>query len=423
MRFASRRVEHRDVFVASALALFVRILGAIAGFAATFFIARELGAAESGYYFLAFSVISILAAVSRLGMDNTVIRFIGGGSAQAGVMEKAFLASGFFSLSISLVLYFSAGIFSEIVFVKPELAPVFRSVSLGVFGLALFSLIANALQAVHKVTASIFVLNICVNLLLIAAIFIGVAGNAEQLASLYSLAALANVVVGIALFWCLKPKISGHTISWKALWASCLPLWGVTVMSQLVQWSGQFIAGAYVSSELVAQLAVAQRTAMLASFVLIAVNLVVAPRFAALHRQGDTAGLESLAVMSVKLIALMALPVIGVMLVFPGWLMGLFGEGFSGGARLLQILAIGQFVNAITGSVGYLLMMSGHERDMRNVTLISGTTALLLTWLLTIGFGATGNAVGTAIAVATQNLLAVYFVKKRLGFNTLAVWR
>lgn len=423
MKFASKYAEHREVLFSSALAFFVRVLGAIAGFVATFFIAKKLGAVESGYYFLAFSVISILAAVCRLGMDNTVIRFIGGRGNETGVMEKALLACGLFSILVSFVLYFSSSALSERVFAKPELVPVFRSISVGVLGLALFSLAANALQALHRVTASIFVLNICVNLILIASVLTGAAERAEQLARVYSFGTLANVIVGVALFYCLKPKGSGDIIQWKVIWASCIPLWAVTIMSQLVQWSGQFIAGAYVSSELVAQLAVAQRTAMLASFVLIAVNLVVAPRFAALHRQGDMAGLESLAILSVKLIGVLALPVIGVMLIFPSWLMGLFGEGFAEGSQLLQIFAVGQFINAITGSVGYLLMMSGHERDMRNVTLISGSTALGLTWLLTIGFGATGNAVGTAIAVATQNLLAVYFVKKRLGFNTLAVWR
>ena len=135
------------------------------------------------------------------------------------------------------------------------------------------------------------------------------------------------------------------------------------------------------------------------------------------------AALENLAIKSVKLVALFALPVIGVMLVFPSFLMGLFGSEFAEGAALLQILAVGQFINAMTGSVGFLLMMSGHERDMRNVTLISGTLALLLTWFLTAQFDIVGAAIGTAVAVATQNLLAVYFVKKRLGFNTLAVWR
>jgi O-antigen/teichoic acid export membrane protein len=111
------------------------------------------------------------------------------------------------------------------------------------------------------------------------------------------------------------------------------------------------------------------------------------------------------------------------MLIFPSFLMRLFGAEFAEGAALLQILAVGQFINAITGSVGFLLIMSGHERDMRNVTLISGFSAMFLAWFLTAQFGIIGAATGTAIAVATQNLLAVYFVKKRLGFNTLAVWR
>ena len=194
-------------------------------------------------------------------------------------------------------------------------------------------------------------------------------------------------------------------------------------MSQMVQWSGQFMAGAYVSSEALAQLAVAQRTAMLSSFILIAVNLVVAPRFAKLYRDNDMAQLERLAIKSVKLISLFALPVIGVMLVFPSFLMSLFGSEFKEGAILLQILAVGQFINAMTGSVGFLLIMTGHERDLRNITLMSGSLTLFLTWFLTTQFNIIGAAIGTAIAVATQNLLAVYFVKKRLGFNTLAVWR
>ena len=417
-------MRYADVLKASLLSFVVRILGALAGFAATFFVARSLGAEESGYYFLAFSIISILATVSRLGMDNTLIRFVGAGQADGGgVLAKAVLASGIFSLVTAFLLFLLSGLLANSLFHKPELESVLGSMSLGVVGLALFTLSANALQGLHRVTASIFILNICVNLLLILAVLGGFVLNAGELARFYSSAAILTALLGITLFWWFKPKASSAAEPWSVIWTSCLPLWTVMIMGQLVQWSGQFIAGAYVSSELVAQLAVAQRTAMLASFVLIAVNLVVAPRFAALHRQGDMAGLESLAIMSVKLIGVMALPVVSVMLVFPGWLMGLFGEGFIDGSKLLQILAVGQFINAITGSVGYLLMMSGHERDMRNVTLISGSMALLLTWFFTVSFGATGNAAGTAIAVATQNLLAVYFVKKRLGFNTLAIWR
>ncbi|WP_374961744.1 polysaccharide biosynthesis C-terminal domain-containing protein [Spongiibacter tropicus] len=417
-------LARREILLASLTSLLYRSIAACAAFVSTLFIARALGAEQSGYFFLAFSLVSIFATVSRIGMDYTVIRFVGAEPGQAcSVLTKVLIASSVVSFPVSIGLYFFANLIASELFEKPELAESLRMISFGVVGLALFTLTANALQGLRKVSVSIFILNICMHFLLVSAVYLGVTKDAGSLSGFYSIAALANAMLGIGLFLWFRPKKYLHEIPWKMIWGSCLPLWAVTVMGQMVQWSGQFIAGAYVNSGLVAQLAVAQRTAMLASFVLIAVNLVVAPRFAALHRQGDMSGLQSLAITSVKLIGVMALPVVGMMLVFPSWLMGLFGESFDDGASLLQILAIGQFLNAITGSVGSLLMMSGHERDLRNVTLISGFTALFLTWLLTIGFGAQGNAVGTAVAVATQNLLAVYFVKKRLGFNTLAVWR
>ena len=68
-------------------------------------------------------------------------------------------------------------------------------------------------------------------------------------------------------------------------------------------------------------------------------------------------------------------------------------------------------------------MMSGHERDMRLVTLISGFGVLISVPIFTKLFGAIGAASATAFFISLQNLLAVYFVKKRLGFNTLKFWQ
>ena len=87
------------------------------------------------------------------------------------------------------------------------------------------------------------------------------------------------------------------------------------------------------------------------------------------------------------------------------------------------MVAVGQVINVITGSVGYLLNMTGHEKDMRNVVLFSGPLAIVLAFSLTSHFGLMGAAYATAISVATQNLLAVWMVKKRLGFNTLNIFR
>ncbi|WP_269618873.1 oligosaccharide flippase family protein [Zhongshania sp. BJYM1] len=416
--------DNRELILSAAFAFVVRVLGAFSGFLVTYFVAKSLGAAESGRYFLALSIVMVLSSVSRAGLDNTVLRFVGGTPELAiNVMAKALMVVTILGLVFSSVAYFSAGYISLEIFGKVELKPILQKMSFGILALSVVTISSMALQGLRRVSASIFVLNIAVNTLLIGSIFTFGITNATELGAFYTLCSILIAAIGISFFLCFAPRTEKSSIPWKELFASCWPLWIVVVMAQMVQWSGQFVAGAYVSSDLVAQFAVAQRTAMLTSFVLIAVNLVVAPRFAALYRQDDSRGLEILAIKSVKIICVLALPVVGGMLIFPEKLMGIFGEEFVTGAYLLQILAIGQFVNAVTGSVGFLLIMSGNERDMRTVTLISGSLAMVLTWGMTVAFGVLGAALATAIAVSAQNLMAVYFVKKRLGFNTLLVWR
>jgi O-antigen/teichoic acid export membrane protein len=217
-------------------------------------------------------------------------------------------------------------------------------------------------------------------------------------------------------------KSEGDSILFGSIISSCLPLWIVALMTQIVQFSGQFISGVYIEPSEIAHLSVAQRTAFLTSFILVAVNLVVAPRFASLYRENDMSSLRSLSLQSVIIMGIIASPILCFILAFPEFILTLFGEGFSDGAAYLQILALGQFVNVITGSVGYLLSMTGHERDLRNSMLFCGPLAIVLALILVPIYGALGSAVATALALSVQNLVAVWLVNKRLGFNTLAVW-
>ena len=90
---------------------------------------------------------------------------------------------------------------------------------------------------------------------------------------------------------------------------------------------------------------------------------------------------------------------------------------------MLRILAFGQLINVATGSVGYLLSMTGHERLLRNTVLIAAVVSLGGGLTLIPAFGLTGAALATATGLAVQNLLCVWQVRRVLGFNTLAIWR
>jgi O-antigen/teichoic acid export membrane protein len=421
-------LKQKDLLFQTALSVGVRIVAALAAFIVSIVIGRQLGATDAGYFFLAFSLVTFFAAITRLGLDNTVIRFTGAAFAEDAwgtvntVLNRSLIITFITGVPITLIFYLMSDYLAIDVFDKPKLAPVLQAMSPGIIGLALLTLIAMSLQGMRRVIASVMTINIIANVLLILALLLLGITSAADTAWVYSCAALLTVFIGYTLY--RRGIVVGKgSVSWQDIFRSCLPLWVVVFMGQLVQWSGQFIAGAWVTPAEVAQLAVAQRTALLTSFILMAVNLVVAPRFAAMYKQGKHKELERLALMSVKLMVIFALPIVALMLLFPSFLMSLFGEGFRSGAHLLQILALGQFVNVATGSVAFLLSMSGHEKDLRNTVLISGPLALILGFTLVPAFGATGSAIATAIAIATQNLIAVWWVKKRLGFNTLAVWR
>jgi O-antigen/teichoic acid export membrane protein len=96
--------------------------------------------------------------------------------------------------------------------------------------------------------------------------------------------------------------------------------------------------------------------------------------------------------------------------------MQLFGKEFTAAAPLLVALSLGQLVNVATGSVGFLLLMSGHEKTMKYITIVSGVISITLLVTLSQWYGVLGAAWAMAIGLAIQNLAALYFVKRHLGF-------
>jgi O-antigen/teichoic acid export membrane protein len=194
-----------------------------------------------------------------------------------------------------------------------------------------------------------------------------------------------------------------------------LPLWVASAGRFALQWTGILVLGAWGSSADVGIFGVATRLALVSNLILTAVNTATAPRFAALHRRGDREGLERLARRSVALLAVATAPILVAMLAAPGRLMALFGAEFAPHGSVLVILALGQSVNLATGSVGQILVMTGHSRAVRQTVLGAAAANLLLSLALVPGLGALGAAAASGVALAIQNVAAALLVWKHLG--------
>ena len=420
----------REMLVGSGIALFVKVLAAGAAFIMNVVIARSLGASEAGLFLFGFTLITLFSALSRLGLDNTLVRYVAAeqsqnrASAVLGVYRKAILWVSVVSVLVACILLLLNDSLNQWLFNLKGFEKILWIMAFALPLVALYTLHAQALQGLKRIALAMLTLNVVVPLGVLTALLVLPITNANQVAWVYVGACGCALVFGRFCWRRSAPHAEVKpAFESRLLLSSCVPLWGVMFFSQMVQWSSQLMLGVWASTSEIALFASAQRTAMLTSFVLVAVNAIAAPRFAAMHRAGDSIGVRRTALLSVRLMMLAACPIVLFMLVFPEWLMGLFGPEFSAAAPVLMILVVGQFVNIATGSVGFLLSMTGHERQLRLNVFIGAMLGISLGLLLIPAYGILGGAIATAVAVASQNLLGVYQVNKLFGFNTLAFWR
>ncbi|MCA9106850.1 MAG: polysaccharide biosynthesis C-terminal domain-containing protein [Planctomycetales bacterium] len=207
-----------------------------------------------------------------------------------------------------------------------------------------------------------------------------------------------------------------NTAIWRHL-ASASLMSGLAIV--LIQRVDEWLLGWLVSPAESGVYGPASRFAGLVVFGLNAVNPILAPMLAA--SQHDRAECQRLAKRGARLSLLISTPLTLALVFFPRLFLGALPEAYSVGAIVLQILAVAQWVNAFCGSVGNILSMTGHHRDLARILLFSASMNIALNLLLIPAFGALGAAIATGTSIITWNILAWLAVKMRLGIDASAI--
>ena len=159
---------------------------------------------------------------------------------------------------------------------------------------------------------------------------------------------------------------------------------------------------------------VANRIALLLSFGLLAVNVIVAPLISQLHATNQTAQLQHVLTLAARGIALYTVPAALLLVATGPWLLRLFGPGFEDGYGPLCWLVAGRTLASLCGSVSVLLVMTGNQRLALKILGVAGLGKLALNLLVLPSFGAWGAAIGTTLMLALCNLWALFEVRRRL---------
>jgi len=166
---------------------------------------------------------------------------------------------------------------------------------------------------------------------------------------------------------------------------------------------------------------VAMQLAMLVSFGLHVINIVVAPQFAGLYASGNKDKLQKLVKISSRVMLLAALPiVIGIFIIGKDFVKLVYGEDYVESYLPLVVLSVGQLVNAAVGAVGQLLNMTGHEYVVASTLLRMALLNVVLNFLLIRIFGVVGAALATTVTLSAWNMLLYLRAKQKLEIRSCA---
>jgi O-antigen/teichoic acid export membrane protein len=417
--------EHKGLARGAVVAFILQGLGAGLTFAMQVLLGRWMGVDEFGTYSFTLAWAAIIAVLAGVGLPITVLRFIpaffseGDNGRIRGLLNASVLITVAVSFGVALVgsmvvvligggspdwvviggLWIAAGLTIRTLF--QEIVRGFRQLALA--------------YAPGMVLRPLFII-------LGGAAFVVFGGNLDSVTALaVTVAALAvSLLLQAGRFWTKIPSVVRRaapvyeTRTWMLV---ALPLLLVIGFELVLSETDIVMVGAFLGAKSAGTYTAASKTSALVTMIVVSVNAIAAPMFASLWARGR---LEELAALAHRVAVWVFWPslVVSIFLALGAKpILGLFGAEFSDASWVLIVLLAGHMISAATGSVGYLMTLTGHQREAAHV--YGGVAALhLAVSLVAIPLlGTIGAALAVSFSNAVWNLWLHRLVVRRLGIH------
>ncbi|MCI5150613.1 MAG: hypothetical protein D3916_14720 [Candidatus Electrothrix sp. MAN1_4] len=396
-----------------------------------------------GGYFLAFNLATFFSIFSRMGVDNSLQRFVAEALGQnqpqvaCAIIRKGLILNLTSALLVAVAVYLWIGPWvNQYFFTSERLGNSIGFVSVWLILLTfqyVFTAIFQAAQQIRIATVVNGLLTSSIATLFIA-YYLLVKGQATlfQVLPWILVAGGCNILFAILALININKKFStsskstsnNKSVGYKRLASHSWPLLINTVMVFILSQSGLWVMGAFGSDAEVATYGAAIRLVLLTSMTLMVINTVLPPLIVHLHTDNQTKRLEKVLRTTATIAAIPSLAVLLCYIFLGGWILEtVFGEYYRTGTTVLMITSLGQAVNVLVGSCGYVLIMTGHNHVIMFISIVSAIIALGSSLLLVQNYGSTGVAIGYTIAMIVQQLAMLLFARYRCGVWTHASLR
>lgn len=403
------------IFISKILAYFYRIV-----------IARSFGPEEYGLYSLAIMVLGLFVAIAGLGLSEGVLRFVAVFRAKKDKNKIRHI----FSLSLriclatsiiaGIVLFLFAEPISLTLFKNSGLIPYLKILSFLMPFSVLLGILLSTIRSYEKVNWYIFIYYILLNVINFGTLLLFLALNLERKAIIFSYFAGIFVIFLVSFFILKKysKEVFGKNNlskeeqkrTFSEIVKYSWPLIALNLSSYLLTWIDSFFIGIYNGAYDVGIYNVA---VPIAGLLVIPSALFSQLFFPIIVREIENKNyvlVENLSKQVSKWILILNLPLLGIIIFFPGAIINLlFGAKYLGAENALRLLAIGTFIFQQAAVSKETLYALGRSKKILYNFLFASILNLVLNFFLVPRYGINGAAAATMLCYII--LGALYWIQ------------
>jgi O-antigen/teichoic acid export membrane protein len=398
-------------------------------------LARALSRAEYGGYCLAFSLVAFGATVALLGLDHAVVRSVasehGRGRPDRAVQilritTKLVLCG---AVGVAVVFWLTGGYVAQSVFQSGALGSVIGLCALWMALATLRTYLSQAFRGFHDIARATLFGGLFSGVVFLGALVVlWTTGKSNLSRVLWLMVGALTLSICLAALLLRRRLTSANkaTPSSSAegpppptpssLLRASLPMLLNNLLTVCLMQGAMWVLAIVRGEDEVAVYGAAARLVAMVGMPLVVANAVTPPFIAELYAQGRRKHLEHVLRATASIASVPAVIGLVAFVAFAGPILRFVYSGeYHQGADVLALLCLGQLAHVCAGSSGLLLLMTRHQVAGVVILLISTAVTLAGAFVFARWWGMTGAALGAAVGLIVQSILAAGFGRIVIG--------
>lgn len=400
--------------------LITKFLGISLNYLLITYLAKEVSKDSVSYYNISFVILSISATIFSLGMNFSIIRFVG-----ENLFKKSKLLDIYskgikiiFTLSIlgAILLYSFSGFIGTVFFKNVEYISILKHIALGIpfFVITIFNI--EFLRGLKKIHISESIRNIGLQIFTI--FFLVLLSTTSPFFVVKSLIASIIITFLISSFFIIKFlgkrlfNYNNHK-NYSFILKPSIPLMWAGISAFLLSESGMFILKYFYDSETVGNYIIIYKISLIASIAYTILSAIISPKLSELYWSRNSKELKKIISFSNKSLVILS-SITYILSLFSLDFFINFFELQSNMKISLIIMLTGQFIYAITGVPNVFLMVTDYQKKYRNIYAVCAILNIVLCFILIPLCGVLGACISISFSYVVLNVICIqYFLKFR----------